>query len=95
MAQRVMIAMALVCSPRFVTSDDATSGLDVTVQAQVLELLRALVREKRSAMLYITRDIGVAAHFCDRIAILYEGEIMEVADGACCSPTPNTPTPTC
>ena len=57
-----------------------TSGLDVTVQAQVLELLRALVREKRSAMLYITRDIGVAAHFCDRIAILYEGEIMEVAD---------------
>ena len=52
----------------------------MTVQAQVLELLRALVREKRSAMLYITRDIGVAAHFCDRIAILYEGEIMEVAD---------------
>ena len=80
MAQRVVIAMALVCSPRFVISDDATSGLDVTVQAQVLELLRTLVREKHSAMLYITRDIGVAAHFCDRIAILYEGEIMEVAD---------------
>ncbi|MGH6943045.1 MAG: ABC transporter ATP-binding protein [Geminicoccaceae bacterium] len=80
MAQRVVIAMALVCSPKFVISDDATSGLDVTVQAQVLELLRALVREKRSAMLYITRDIGVAAHFCDRIAILYEGEIVEVAD---------------
>jgi oligopeptide/dipeptide ABC transporter ATP-binding protein len=80
MAQRVVIAMALVCSPRFVISDDATSGLDVTVQAQVLELLRTLVREKRSSMLYITRDIGVAAHFCDRIAILYEGEIVEVAD---------------
>jgi oligopeptide/dipeptide ABC transporter ATP-binding protein len=80
MAQRVVIAMALVCSPKFVISDDATSGLDVTVQAQVLELLRTLVREKHSAMLYITRDIGVAAHFCDRIAILYEGEIVEVAD---------------
>jgi len=80
MAQRVVIAMALVCSPRFVISDDATSGLDVTVQAQVLELLRALVRDKGSAMLYITRDIGVAAHFCDRIAILYEGEVVEAAD---------------
>jgi oligopeptide/dipeptide ABC transporter ATP-binding protein len=80
MAQRVVIAMALVCSPKFVISDDATSGLDVTVQAQILELLRTLVREKNSAMLYITRDIGVAAHFCDRIAILYEGEILEVAD---------------
>jgi oligopeptide/dipeptide ABC transporter ATP-binding protein len=80
MAQRVVIAMALVCSPKFVISDDATSGLDVTVQAQILELLRTLVREKNSAMLYITRDVGVAAHFCDRIAILYEGEIVEVAD---------------
>jgi oligopeptide/dipeptide ABC transporter ATP-binding protein len=80
MAQRVVIAMALVCSPKFVISDDATSGLDVTVQAQILELLRTLVHEKNSAMLYITRDVGVAAHFCDRIAILYEGEIVEVAD---------------
>jgi len=80
MAQRVVIAMAQVCSPKFVISDDATSGLDVTVQAQVLELLRTLVREKHSAMLYITRDIGVAAHFCDRVAILYDGEIVEVAD---------------
>jgi oligopeptide/dipeptide ABC transporter ATP-binding protein len=80
MAQRVVIAMALVCSPKFVISDDATSGLDVTVQAQILELLRMLVHRKNSAMLYITRDVGVAAHFCDRIAILYEGEIVEVAD---------------
>jgi oligopeptide/dipeptide ABC transporter ATP-binding protein len=80
MAQRVVIAMALICSPKFVISDDATSGLDVTVQAQILKLLRTLVHEKNSAMLYITRDMGVAAHFCDRIAILYEGEIVEVAD---------------
>jgi oligopeptide/dipeptide ABC transporter ATP-binding protein len=91
MAQRVVIAMALVCTPKFVISDDATSGLDVTVQAQVLELLRALVREKHSAMLYITRDIGVAAHFCDRIAILYEGEIVEVASKSALFADPKHP----
>lgn len=79
MAQRIVIAMALICGPKFVISDDATSGLDVTVQAQVLELLKKLVREQRTSMLYITRDIGVAANFCDRIAIIYKGEIVEVA----------------
>jgi oligopeptide/dipeptide ABC transporter ATP-binding protein len=79
MAQRVVIAMALVCSPRFVISDDATSGLDVTVQAQILDLLRNLVRDSGTSMLYITRDVGVAANFCDRIAILYKGELVEVA----------------
>lgn len=79
MAQRVVIAMALICSPKFVISDDATSGLDVTVQAQVLELLRRLCRENETSMLYITRDIGVAAHFCDRIGIIYNGHIVEIA----------------
>ncbi len=79
MAQRVVIAIALVCSPRFIISDDATSGLDVTVQAQILELLRQLARERDSAMLFITRDVGIAAHFCDRVAVIYEGEIMELA----------------
>jgi oligopeptide/dipeptide ABC transporter ATP-binding protein len=82
MAQRVVIAMALVCSPRFVISDDATSGLDVTVQAQILDLLRALVRGSGTSMLYITRDIGVAANFCDKIAIIYKGEVVEVAPTA-------------
>lgn len=80
MAQRVVIAIALICSPKFVISDDATSGLDVTVQAQILDLLRQLVRDHELSMLYITRDLGVAAHFCDRIAILYEGQIVEVAN---------------
>ncbi len=79
MAQRIVIAMALICSPRFVISDDATSGLDVTVQAQVLDLLRKLVREQNTSMLYITRDIGVAANFCDRVDIIYKGEIVEDA----------------
>jgi oligopeptide/dipeptide ABC transporter ATP-binding protein len=82
MAQRVVIAMALICSPRFVISDDATSGLDVTVQAQILDLLRALVRGSGTSMLYITRDIGVAANFCDKIAILYKGEVVELAPTA-------------
>jgi oligopeptide/dipeptide ABC transporter ATP-binding protein len=79
MAQRVVMAISLVCSPKFIVSDDATSGLDVTVQAQVLELLRTLVRERHMAMIFITRDIGIAAHFCDRVAIIYDGEIVESA----------------
>ncbi len=80
MAQRVAIAMALICSPKLVISDDATSGLDVTVQAQVLELLRRLVGEKGTAVLFITRDIAITAHFCSRIAIIYAGQIVELAE---------------
>jgi oligopeptide/dipeptide ABC transporter ATP-binding protein len=80
MAQRVVIAIALVCKPRFIISDDATSGLDVTVQAQVLELLKSLVQEQQSSMLFITRDVGIAAHHCHRVAVIYRGQLMEVAD---------------
>jgi oligopeptide/dipeptide ABC transporter ATP-binding protein len=79
MAQRVVMSIALICDPRFVISDDATSGLDVTVQAQVLELLQRLVARHRTAMLFITRDIGITAHFCDRVAVIYSGEIVELA----------------
>jgi oligopeptide/dipeptide ABC transporter ATP-binding protein len=79
MAQRVVIAIALVCSPRLVISDDATSGLDVTVQAQVLDLLQTMVREKGAAALFITRDLAITAHFCTRVAIIYAGEIVELA----------------
>jgi oligopeptide/dipeptide ABC transporter ATP-binding protein len=79
MAQRVVIGIALICAPQLVISDDATSGLDVTVQAQILELLKKLARDRKTSMLYITRDIGVAANFCDRIAIIYKGEIVEEA----------------
>ncbi len=79
MAQRVVIAMALVCSPRFVISDDATSGLDVTVQAQILRLMKELAQSRQNALLFITRDVGITAHFCDRVAVIYAGEIMELA----------------
>jgi oligopeptide/dipeptide ABC transporter ATP-binding protein len=79
MAQRVVIAAGLICSPQLVISDDATSGLDVTVQVQILDLLKKLARERQTSMLYITRDVGVAANFCDRIAILYQGEVVEEA----------------
>ena len=79
MAQRVVMAIALACSPKFIISDDATSGLDVTVQAQVLELMRKLVVERGTSLLFITRDIGITAHFCDRVAVIYAGEIMELA----------------
>ena len=79
MAQRIVIAIALICSPKFIVSDDATSGLDVTVQAQILELLRRLAQDRGSSMLFITRDIGITAHFCDRVAVIFSGEIMELA----------------
>ncbi|MFT4183385.1 MAG: ABC transporter ATP-binding protein [Rhizobium sp.] len=79
MAQRVVIAIALICSPRFVVADDATSGLDVTVQTQVLDLLQRLSRERGSSLLFITRDMGITAHYCDRVAVMHCGEIMEAA----------------
>ena len=77
MAQRVVMAVALACSPKLVVSDDATSGLDVTVQAQVLELMRELVKGQGTSMLFITRDIGITAHYCDRVAVIFAGEIVE------------------
>jgi oligopeptide/dipeptide ABC transporter ATP-binding protein len=80
MAQRVVIAIALACSPKLVISDDATSGLDVTVQAQVLDLLRTMVQQKGAATLFITRDVAITAHFCTRIAVIYAGQLVEMAD---------------
>jgi len=79
MAQRVVIAIALACAPKLVISDDATSGLDVTVQTQVLDLLKSMVTEKGASALFITRDIAVTAHYCSRIAVIYAGEIVELA----------------
>jgi oligopeptide/dipeptide ABC transporter ATP-binding protein len=80
MAQRVVMAISLSCSPQLIISDDATSGLDVTVQSQVLELMRDLVIGRGTSMLFITRDLAITAHYCDRIAIIYAGEIVELAD---------------
>jgi len=82
MKQRSVIAMALACSPRFLIADEPTTSLDVTIQAQILELIRRLKVERESSILYITHDLGVAAEICDRIGVMYAGSLCEVAEVA-------------
>ena len=77
MKQRVVIAMALACSPKFLIADEPTTALDVTIQAQVLEMINDLKVKYDSAMLLITHDLGVVAETCDSVAIMYAGEIVE------------------
>ncbi len=77
MAQRVMIAMALSSKPKLLIADEPTSALDVTIQAQILNLLNSLVKETRTAVLLITHAMGVAAQFCDFIAVMYAGNVVE------------------
>jgi peptide/nickel transport system ATP-binding protein len=80
--QRVMIAMALARNPRLIVADEPTTALDVTMQAKVLDLLSRSARERGAALLFITHDLGVAAHMCDRIAVAYAGRIVEVGSAA-------------
>ncbi|MSO65529.1 MAG: ABC transporter ATP-binding protein [Alphaproteobacteria bacterium] len=77
MAQRVLIAMALVNGPRLLIADEPTTGLDVTVQAQILDLLIGLVRARRMAAMIITHDLGIVAHYCTRVAVMFAGTIVE------------------
>ncbi len=77
MAQRVMIAMALACEPELLIADEPTTALDVTIQAQILDLMRRLQRETGTAIVLITHDLGVVAEMCDRVAVMYAGEIIE------------------
>ncbi len=77
MKQRVVIAIALACSPSLLIADEPTTALDVTIQAQVLELMRNLKKEYDTAMIMITHDLGVVAKICDNVAIVYAGEIVE------------------
>jgi peptide/nickel transport system ATP-binding protein len=79
MRQRVMIAMALACDPRLLIADEPTTALDVTLQAQILELMRELKAASGAAIILITHDLGVVAEVCDEVAVMYAGEIVERA----------------
>jgi oligopeptide/dipeptide ABC transporter ATP-binding protein len=80
MRQRVMIAMALSCNPKLILADEPTTALDVTIQAQILDLLKNLAREFRTAFILITHDLGVVAGMTQRIHVMYAGRIVEKAD---------------
>ncbi|NTV32945.1 MAG: ABC transporter ATP-binding protein [Deltaproteobacteria bacterium] len=80
MRQRVMIAMALACSPKLMIADEPTTALDVTIQAQILELMNTLKRETGASILFITHDLGVIAEMSQKVAVMYAGKVMEAAD---------------
>jgi len=80
MRQRVMIAMALITSPELLIADEPTTALDVTVQAQILELIKKMQRELGMAVIFITHDLGVISGLCDRVQVMYAGRIIETAD---------------
>jgi oligopeptide/dipeptide ABC transporter ATP-binding protein len=79
MRQRVMIAMALSCNPKLLLADEPTTALDVTIQAQILELLTRLTRELGTAVIIITHNLGVVARYADRVNVMYAGRVIETA----------------
>jgi oligopeptide/dipeptide ABC transporter ATP-binding protein len=80
MKQRIMIAMMLMCEPDLLIADEPTTALDVTVQAQILHLMKELQRKIGAAIILITHDMGVIAETCDRVVVMYAGKVVEVCD---------------
>ena len=91
MAQRVMIAMALACEPRLLIADEPTTALDVTIQAQILDLIGELIAEFDLSVILISHDLGVVATVCDRVAVMYAGQIVEMASVADLFDAPHHP----
>ncbi len=91
MRQRVMIAMAMACHPNLLIADEPTTALDVTIQAQILELMKKLKEENDTAILLITHDLGVVAEMCDRVVVMYAGQVVEEADVFELFASPNHP----
>jgi len=91
MRQRAMIAMALACNPRLIIADEPTTALDVTVQAQILDLLKELTRETGAALILITHDLGVVARYADRVVVMYAGRVVEQAPARALYRTPRHP----
>ena len=81
MKQRVVIAMALACNPELLIADEPTTALDVTIQAQVLEMMNDLKQKLGTSVIMITHDLGIVAEFCDSVAVIYAGEIVEYGSG--------------
>ncbi len=91
MRQRAMIAMALACNPRLIVADEPTTALDVTVQAQILDLLKELTRETGAALILITHDLGVVARYADTVVVMYAGRVVEQAKAQALYRSPHHP----
>jgi peptide/nickel transport system ATP-binding protein len=91
MCQRVMIAIALACKPQLLIADEPTTGLDVTTQAAVMDLITGLARERQMATLFITHDLGLAADYCDRIVVMHAGHAVESAPSGALFKAPRHP----